>query len=100
MNSVAYPLRIPRELVGVAKLRASEEYVDQATALRQMLRKGAEEYVLELLKEGRISVGKAAELLNESIYHVTLAAKKRGVQLGATMEQEAKAAETARKLLK
>ncbi|MBI3587727.1 UPF0175 family protein [Candidatus Micrarchaeota archaeon] len=98
MNAVAYPLRIPQELIDLARIRAEEEYVDQATALRQMLRAGAEDYVLHLVKDGRISSGKAAELLGQSMYDVIRLARKRGMELGATPEQEANASKTAEKL--
>lgn len=100
MTTIAYPLRIPAELVEVARLRASEEYVDQSTSLRQMLRMGAEDYVLELLAKGRVSIGRAAELLATSVYDVMRLAREKNVELGAAMPQEAAAAKTAEKLFK
>lgn len=99
MQTAAYPLRIPGEIMALAKLRAKEEYVDQSTALRQLLYSGAEEYVLHLVEIGRISIGKAAELLNTSVQDVYRLAEKHGVQLGATSEQGKKSRVTARRLL-
>lgn len=50
----------------------SSERTDRATALRQFLYAGAEEYVLELLAAGRISSGKAAELPDTTVLEADL----------------------------
>lgn len=98
METIPYPLRIPEEVVTVARLRAKEEYVDQSTALRQLLYIGTEEYVLHLIEAGRISLGRAAELLKISIQDIYRLAEKHGVRLGATAEQQRKSRETMKKL--
>ena len=100
MGNVAYPLRIPDEIMNLARLRSKEEYVDNSTALRQLLYAGAEEYVLDLVENGRISIGKAAELLKTSIQDIHRLAQKHNVQLGATPEQQKESKETLRFLLK
>ncbi len=46
----------------------------------------AEDYVMELLGQGRISLSKAAELLDISTVAVMQKAEKRGMVLGATKE--------------
>lgn len=100
MESVSYPLRIPSEILALAKLRAKEEYVDQSTAIRQLLYLGAEEYVLNLVESGRISIGKAAELLKTSVSDLHRLAEKHGIRLGATSAQEQKSIQTMKSLLK
>ena len=100
MGNVAYPLRIPDEIMNLARLRSKEEYVDNSTALRQLLYAGAEEYVLDLVENGRISIGKAAELLKTSIQDIHRLAQKHNVQLGATPEQQKESKETLKFLLK
>lgn len=45
MTNVAYPLRVPEKIIELAELRSREEYVDKATALRQLIYLGAEDYV-------------------------------------------------------
>lgn len=100
MTTVSYPLRIPEEIMGVAKLRAKEEYVDNSTALRQMLHVGAEEYVLGLVEKGRITTGRAAELLKIPIQDIYELAKKHGVRLGANLEQIKESEKTLKMLLK
>ena len=100
MSTVAYPLRIPEEILAVSRLRAEEEHVDQATALRQFLYIGVEECVVQLVAEGRISIGRAAELLKTSHYDLYHIAQKHGIKLSATPEQGKKSRETLKKLLK
>lgn len=100
MTSISYPLRIPEEIMALSRLRAKEEYVDQSTALRQLLHSGAEEYVLSLVEKGRISIGKAAELLKTSVQDIYRWAEKHEVRLGATAEQQTKSETTLKKLLK
>lgn len=100
MATVAYPLRVPEEIMNLAKFRAKEEYVDKSTALRQLLHLGSEEYVLRLVSGGRISIGKGAELLNVTIYDMHELAQKHSVELGATAEQMRKSKETLNMLLK
>jgi len=86
-KTMPYPLRLPRGLLELADLRAAEERVDRSTALRQLLYAGAEEYVLELLQRGRISLSKAAELLDRSTWAIYELAQERGISLGATAEE-------------
>ena len=93
-----YPLRIPENLITLARLRSTEEHITQSTALKQLLYARAEDYVLELLNKGRISIGKAAELLNKSIYDIYRLAKKRNIELGATETYYQRAKKTAKKL--
>ena len=99
MENVSYPLRIPGQLMELAKLKSKEQYTDQATALRQLLYLGAEKYVLELLKEGRISIETATRLLRVNIHEIYRIAEKHGVRLGATLHQYKKGLENAEKFL-
>ena len=96
METISYPLRIPGELINLAKLRSKEQYTDRATALRQLLHLGAERYVLELLDEGRISVETAALLLKVNVHELYRIAEKNNVKVGATLEQYKKGLENAK----
>lgn len=87
MKTMPYPLRLPKHLLALADLRAEEEQVDRSTALRQILYVGAEKYVLDLLTKGRISLSKAAELLQCSTLAVVQKAQERGVAISVTLEQ-------------
>lgn len=60
---------------------------------------GTERNVIEMLSAGRISIGKAAELLKVSIYDIYKIAEKRGIKLGGTSEQGLKSRESAKRYL-
>ena len=91
MKTMPYPIRLPNHLLELADLRAEDEHVDRSTVLRQLLYAGAEGYVIELLRKGRISLSKAAELLDCTTIAVIQKAQDRGVVIGATLEQYDKA---------
>ncbi len=78
MEAVSYPLRIPKNVIYLANLRAKEEHIDKSTALRQFLYLGVRDYVMELYQKGRISLGKAAELLDVSTFDILRLAKEQG----------------------
>ncbi len=86
-KSKVVPLRIPENLDELAALSAQEQQTDKATALRQWLHKGAVQYVLKLVAEGRISVGRAGELLDLTVYDIHRLAEEQGIELGATDDQ-------------
>jgi predicted HTH domain antitoxin len=92
-------LRIPDNLLSLVDSKASEDRTDRATALRQLLYAGAQDYVLELLGRGRISVSRAAELLDVSIYRVNESMRERGISVSSTREEHEKGREEAGRLL-
>jgi hypothetical protein len=94
-----YPLRIPENLLHLAEVKSRDEKTDRSTALRQFLYAGAEEYVLDLLSEGRISAGRAAEILEASPHCIHQLARKHGVEIGATLEQYRRSRQDAAGLL-
>ena len=99
MAKKPYPLRVPDNLLDLAEARSKEEKVDKSTALRQLMYEGAEQYVLELISEGRLSVSRGAEILNQSVHEIYRLAKKKNVEIGATEEQYEKGKETAEKTI-
>ncbi len=99
MKSISYPLRVPERLMYLVGLRSKEEYVDKATALRQLIYMGAEDYVMELYEGGRISLGMAAELLDKNVHDIIRLARRRGIRVGATEEQQITSEKTAEKLI-
>ncbi|MCX9013833.1 MAG: UPF0175 family protein [Candidatus Methanoperedens sp.] len=98
MEAISYPLRIPKNVIELANLRTKEEHVDKSTALRQFLYLGARDYVMELYQKGRISLGKAAELLDVSTFDILRLAKEHDYS-GATGEQLKISRETAKSLI-
>jgi MOSC domain-containing protein YiiM len=98
MSSRPYPLRIPEGLLELAEIKSRAERTDKTTALRQLLYAGAEGYVLRLIAEGRVSVGRAAELLDITPHDIQRLAQEHDVKLGATQDQYRQAREVTRKL--
>jgi predicted HTH domain antitoxin len=96
MATTPVPLRISRNLLEVARLRARQQGVDRAAALRQLLREGAEGYILSLLAEGRLSLSRAAELLECSTIEIHRLAAERGVRLGGDASDYASARDSLR----
>jgi hypothetical protein len=74
-------------LIELADLCSREQQTDRSTTLRQWLYQGAEEYALKLVEAGRMSVSRAADLLDLSIYDIYDRAKDRGIGLGSNPEQ-------------
>jgi len=99
MDAVSYPLQIPKNVMTLVNLRTEEEHVDESTALMQLLFMGAQDYVIELYKQGRISLGRAADLLGVSTFDVIAIARERGIRIGAAEEQQEKSRETAAALV-
>lgn len=82
MTTTPVPLRLPKNLLEVAELRARHQRLDRASALRQLLHEGAEGYVLTILEEGRISLSRAAELLGGSTLEIHRLAARHGLRAG------------------
>ncbi len=98
MEASSYPLRIPKNILELALFRTKEEHIDKSTALRQLLYMGAQDYVLDLYRKGRISLSRAAELLEVSTFDILRLAQEKGIQLGATGAQQEKSRDAAAEL--
>ncbi len=83
----------------LAEAKSRSERTDRSTALRQLLYAGAEDYVVGLLEQGRISSGKAAELLDTTVHRVHELARDRGVGIGASVEDYRRSRESTAGLL-
>jgi predicted HTH domain antitoxin len=56
------------------------------------------EYLLKLCSQGRISIGKAAEMLHKSIYDLQESAKQKRIELGITAKEYEKSKKFINKL--
>jgi len=81
------PLRIEEGIMKIAELRSKDEHTNKTVAIKQFLYSGAEEYLLRLCSQGRISIGKVAEILHKSIYDLQESAKQKGIELGITKKE-------------
>jgi predicted HTH domain antitoxin len=100
MKSKVVPLRIPENLDELAALNAKEQNTDKATALRQWLHVGAIQYVLKLVAEGRISLERASEVLDLTIYELQHQAEVHSIEMGATEQQRRRSHALMKKLIK
>lgn len=89
----AVTIRVPRDLLELVDLYSKEQHLDISSAMRQWLYRAAEEYALQLVGEGRISGGRAAEILDVSLFDIHRMAEARGTRLGADEEQQLRSRE-------
>lgn len=94
----SYPLRIPEKLLELAESKAREDRTDRSTALRRLIYAGAEDYVVGLLGQERISVSRAAEFLDVSPHQIHRLARERGLTTGSTPDDYERSKEVARNL--
>lgn len=93
--TIVYPMKLKDEIMPLIELKSKEEHTNKAIVLKQLLYKGLENYVIDLISRGRLSIGKAAEILDLSIYDMQEIAKSKSLKLSATLEQR----QISRKLL-
>ena len=97
--AIVYPMKIREEIMPIIELKSKEEHTNKAVVLKQMIYKGMEDYILKLIEKGRISIGKAAEILDVSIYDIHEIAESKGIKLSASSEQRQKSKEYLKKFL-
>lgn len=88
--TVVYPLKLKDEIIPLIELKSKEEHTNKSIVLKQFLYKGLEDFVINLVSKGRLSTGKAAEILDLSIYDIHEIAKSKGLKLSANIEQRQK----------
>ena len=96
--TIVYPMKLKDEIMPIIELKSKEEHTNKAIVLKQLIYQGIEEYVMGLCAKGRLSAGKAAEILDLSLYDIYEKAKKHRVKLSATEEQREKSRALLKKL--
>lgn len=94
--TIVYPIKLKEEIMPLIELKSKEEHTNKSIVLKQFLYEGLENYVIELVSKGKLSVGKAAEILDLSIYDIQEIAKSKSLKLSATLEQRQKSKENLR----
>ena len=97
--AIVYPMKIKEEIMPIIELKSNEERTNKAVVLKQLICKGMDDYILNLIERGRLSIGKAAEILDVSIYDIHEMAKSKGIKLSASPEQKQKSREYLKKFL-
>src|SRR3989338_6530365 len=88
--TIVYPMKIKEEIMPIIELKSKEEHSNKAIVLKQLLYKGLEDYLLGLIAKGRLTVGRAAEILGVSVYDIQEMAKSMEIKLTASQEQRQK----------
>ena len=88
--TIVYPMKIEEEIMPIIELKSREEHSNKAIVLKQLLYKGLESYLLDLIAKGRLTIGRAAEILGVSIYDIQEMAKSKDIKLTASQEQRQK----------
>jgi hypothetical protein len=80
-------LRLPEGLLELIEMHSREQRSDPSSTIRLWLYRQAEGYALSLVKEGRLSIGRATELMDMTHYEFQELARSNGMELGPTEEQ-------------
>lgn len=92
-------LRLPGWLTSVLKRKSKQDGIDEYTALRELIWEGSKPFVLEQYIQGKISLSKAAELLDMSVYDILRILKNRDLKAGASEQQRKQSRATLEKFL-
>ena len=87
MTTRPIPIRMPEPLLELVDQYSKEQRTDRSVVLRQWIYKAAETYAVRLVSEGRLSIGKAAELLDLTHWDIYRIAQEQGVEIGTTANQ-------------
>ena len=85
--TIVYPIKLKEGIMPLIEQKSREEHSNKSVVLKQFLYKGLEDYVVRLVTNGRLSIGKAAEVLDLSIYDIQEMARLKGLKLSITVEQ-------------
>ena len=91
-------LRIPEPLLDIAAILGEDQNTDRSKVLMDWLSRGAEDAVIELLEQGKISKGYAVQALDTTYHELNDLLEARGIRPGPSDEQVQEARETARTL--
>ena len=83
------PIRIPENLLAIVDLHSKETRSDRSTVMRQWLWRSAEIELVKLVAGGRLTIGRAAELLELTHYDIYRIAENNNISLGASAELQA-----------
>lgn len=94
------PVRLSEKIKPLIDIRTKEEHLSRSALIKQFVYEGLEEYALKLCEKGRLSIGKAAEILDISVYDLQEMAKEKGIILSAAEESAEKSSEVSERLIK
>ena len=80
------PIRIPENLLEIVDLHSKETRSDRSTVMRQWLWRSAEIEVVKSVSAGKLTIGRATELLELTYYDIYRIAQENNIVLGASDE--------------
>ena len=86
MTSKPVPIRIPENLLAIVDLHAKETRSDRSTVMRQWLWHSAEVELVKSVSAGKLTIGRAVELLELTYYDIHRIAQENNIVLGASEE--------------
>jgi hypothetical protein len=94
----AVSLRVPEPLLEMASKLSEDQHTDRSKVLLEWLYQGAEDAVIELLEQGKISKGYAVKVLGTTYHELNDLLEARGIRSSLSDEQVKESSETARLL--
>lgn len=93
-------IRLPRQDLEVVEKIAYEEDIDKSTAVRELVEMGRIYFALSRYKEGKASIGKAAEIANLSLSEFMDLVAGLGIPCGIDVKDYLEGAKVAEKIFK
>lgn len=91
---------LPKNIDMILNQRSREEHIDTISVLKQIIREGAELYLINQYSDGKISKGKLAELLDLDMYEVNELLEKYHVKASISYERFTRGIKTAEEPVK
>lgn len=91
---------LPKNIDIILHRRSKEEHIDTISVLKQIIREGAELYLIKQYSDGKISKGKLAELLDLDMYEVNELLEKYHVKASISYERFTRGIKTAEEPVK
>ena len=98
--TIVQPVRLSEKLGPLIDLKSKEEHLSKSVIIRKFVYDKLEDYAFDLCNRGRLSIGKAAELLDTTIYNLQEKAREKGIVLSATEEAHEESRKTVDRLVK
>jgi len=86
-------IRLPEELLRAVRKRAKIEGLDESTTIRQLIDQGVKDYCVKLYREGRLTLGEAAEFANVNVREMLDILLDHGVTGNVRLDQQKKSIE-------
>jgi predicted HTH domain antitoxin len=99
MALVSKTIRLSPKLVKAIGHRAESEGISESAAIRHLLTLGVEDYAIELLREGRITLNEAADLAGVTLREMVDSLHRHGVRGNVRIDQQREALEFVNELV-